>query len=95
MAGVPRKTAESNGVLFVTPEINRSIPGVLKNAIDVARAPTGKSAFPGQTRWELSAMPAVTSGASRRQASAGDPAGYRGYDHAAAGNLPERCRRRL
>lgn len=32
-----------NGVLFVTPEYNRSIPGVLKNAIDVGSRPYGKS----------------------------------------------------
>lgn len=38
----------SQGVLFVTPEYNRSIPGVLKNAIDHASRPYGKSAFPGK-----------------------------------------------
>ncbi|KTC91673.1 NAD(P)H-dependent oxidoreductase [Fluoribacter dumoffii] len=31
------------GVLFVTPEYNRSVPGVLKNAIDVGSRPYGKS----------------------------------------------------
>jgi chromate reductase len=35
-------------VLFVTPEYNRSIPGVLKNAIDVASRPFGKSSFLGK-----------------------------------------------
>jgi chromate reductase len=30
-------------VLFVTPEYNRSVPGVLKNAIDVGSRPYGKS----------------------------------------------------
>jgi chromate reductase len=35
----------STGVLFVTPEYNRSIPGVLKNAIDHASRPYGKSAW--------------------------------------------------
>ena len=39
------KLQKSNGVLIVTPEYNRSIPGVLKNAIDVASRPYGKSAF--------------------------------------------------
>jgi chromate reductase len=33
------------GYLFATPEYNRSIPGALKNAIDVASRPYGKSAF--------------------------------------------------
>jgi chromate reductase len=38
----------AHGVLFVTPEYNRSIPGVLKNAIDHASRPYGKSAFAGK-----------------------------------------------
>lgn len=33
------------GVLFVTPEYNRSVPGVLKNALDVASRPYGNSAW--------------------------------------------------
>src|SRR5260370_21620032 len=39
------KLQASSGVLFVTPEYNRSIPGVLKNAIDVGSRPYGKSSF--------------------------------------------------
>jgi chromate reductase len=35
----------ASGVIFVTPEYNRSIPGVLKNAIDHASRPYGQSAF--------------------------------------------------
>src|ERR1700724_3090115 len=42
------KLHNSNGVLFVTPEYNRSIPGVLKNAIDVGSRPYGKSSFLGK-----------------------------------------------
>ena len=38
----------AQGVLFVTPEYNRSIPGVLKNAIDNASRPYGQSAFDGK-----------------------------------------------
>ena len=38
----------AQGVLFVTPEYNRSIPGVLKNAIDHASRPYGQSAFAGK-----------------------------------------------
>lgn len=38
----------ADGVLFVTPEYNRSIPGVLKNAIDVASRPYGTNAFAGK-----------------------------------------------
>src|ERR1700744_4635057 len=39
---------KSEGVIFVTPEYNRAIPGVLKNAIDVASRPYGKSSFLGK-----------------------------------------------
>ena len=42
------KIQKSAGVLFVTPEYNRSIPGVLKNAIDVASRPYGKSSLLGK-----------------------------------------------
>ncbi len=38
----------ANGVLFVTPEYNRSVPGVLKNAIDHASRPYGESAWGGK-----------------------------------------------
>ena len=34
-----------NGVLFVTPEYNRGLPGALKNAIDWASRPHGKNSF--------------------------------------------------
>ncbi len=37
-----------HGVLFVTPEYNRSVPGVLKNAIDNASRPYGQSAWAGK-----------------------------------------------
>lgn len=40
--------AASRGVLFVTAEYNRSIPGVLKNAIDNASRPYGESAWQGK-----------------------------------------------
>ena len=40
--------AAAQGLLFVTPEYNRSIPGVLKNAIDCASRPYGDSAWTGK-----------------------------------------------
>lgn len=40
-----QEVAAVDGVLFVTPEYNRSIPGALKNAIDVGSRPYGKSAW--------------------------------------------------
>jgi len=40
--------AAAQGLLFVTAEYNRSIPGVLKNAIDQASRPYGQSAWAGK-----------------------------------------------
>ncbi|OUM02885.1 NADPH-dependent FMN reductase [Variovorax sp. JS1663] len=40
--------AAAQGLLFVTPEYNRSMPGVLKNAIDNASRPYGQSAWAGK-----------------------------------------------
>ena len=39
---------DADAVLFVTPEYNRSVPGVLKNAIDIGSRPYGDSAFAGK-----------------------------------------------
>ncbi len=47
----------ADGVLFVTPEYNRSVPGVLKNAIDIASRPYGKSAWAGKPAAILSVTP--------------------------------------
>lgn len=38
----------ADAVLFVTPEYNRSVPGALKNAIDVGSRPYGKSVYAGK-----------------------------------------------
>ncbi|MBT2334544.1 NAD(P)H-dependent oxidoreductase [Variovorax paradoxus] len=40
--------AAAQGLLFVTPEYNRSLPGVLKNAIDHASRPYGQNAWGGK-----------------------------------------------
>lgn len=45
---IKAEIAASQGVLFVTPEYNRSVPGVLKNAIDHASRPYGQSAWAGK-----------------------------------------------
>jgi chromate reductase, NAD(P)H dehydrogenase (quinone) len=58
------KVQKSNGVLFVTPEYNRSIPGVLKNAIDVASRPYGKSSFLGKPTGIISNSPGPLGGVS-------------------------------
>jgi chromate reductase len=39
------KIKSCDGVLFVTPEYNRSVPGVLKNAVDIGSRPYGKSVW--------------------------------------------------
>ena len=43
-----REVKAAHGLLFITPEYNRSIPGVLKNAIDNASRPYGQSAWAGK-----------------------------------------------
>jgi chromate reductase len=51
------KVREYDGVLFCTPEYNRSVPGVLKNAIDVASRPYGQSAWNGKPAGVVSVTP--------------------------------------
>jgi chromate reductase len=58
------KLQNSNGVLFITPEYNRSIPGVLKNAIDVGSRPYGKSSFNGKPTGIISNSPGPLGGVS-------------------------------
>jgi chromate reductase, NAD(P)H dehydrogenase (quinone) len=55
---------KSDGVIFVTPEYNRSIPGVLKNAIDVGSRPYGKSSFLGKPTGIVSNSPGPLGGVS-------------------------------
>jgi chromate reductase, NAD(P)H dehydrogenase (quinone) len=43
-----RRVREADAILFVTPEYNYSVPGVLKNAIDWASRPYGESAWSGK-----------------------------------------------
>ncbi|MGH6679644.1 MAG: NADPH-dependent FMN reductase [Bradyrhizobium sp.] len=58
------KLQRSDGVLFVTPEYNRSIPGVLKNAIDVGSRPYGKSSFNGKPTGIIANSPGALGGVS-------------------------------
>jgi chromate reductase len=53
---------ESDAVLFVTPEYNRSVPAVLKNAIDVGSRPYGKSVWEGKPGGVISMSPGAMGG---------------------------------
>lgn len=57
----------AQGLLFVTPEYNRSIPGVLKNAIDHASRPYGQSAWTGKPAGVLGASPGAAGTAMVQQ----------------------------
>lgn len=53
---------EVDGVLFCTPEYNRSIPGVLKNAIDVGSRPYGQAVWNGKPAGIVSVSPGAIGG---------------------------------
>ena len=57
----------AQGLLFVTPEYNRSIPGVLKNAIDHASRPFGYSVWTGKPAGILGVSPGATGTAMAQQ----------------------------
>ena len=54
--------AAADGVLFVSPEYNRGIPGVLKNAIDVGSRPYGQSVFDKKPAAIVTASPGSIGG---------------------------------
>lgn len=51
-----------DGVIFVTPEYNRSVPGVLKNAVDVGSRPYGQSIWTGKPGAVVSVSPGAIGG---------------------------------
>ena len=57
----------ADAVLFVTPEYNRSVPGVLKNAIDVGSRPYGQSVFSGKPGAVISVSPGAIGGFGANQ----------------------------
>jgi chromate reductase, NAD(P)H dehydrogenase (quinone) len=57
------KVAAVDGILFCTPEYNRGVPGVLKNAVDVGSRPYGKSVFAKKPAAIVSASPGAIGGA--------------------------------
>lgn len=56
------RIARADAVLFVTPEYNRSMPGALKNALDVGSRPYGKSAWSGKPGAVISVSPGAIGG---------------------------------
>jgi len=61
-AALRERVRAADGVLFVTPEYNRSVPGVLKNAIDVASRPYGHNSFEGKPAAIISMSPGAVGG---------------------------------
>jgi len=61
-AAFRQQIAAADAVLFVTPEYNRSIPGAMKNAIDVGSRPYGKSAWSGKPGAVVSASVGAVGG---------------------------------
>lgn len=61
-AAFRKEIRKSDGVLFVTPEYNRSIPSVLKNALDVGSRPYGQSAWDGKPAAVVSVSPSSIGG---------------------------------
>lgn len=57
------KIKSSDGVLFVSPEYNRTIPGVLKNALDVGSRPYGSSVWQGKPGAVVTGSPSGIGGA--------------------------------
>ena len=52
----------ADGVLFVTPEYNRSVPAAMKNAIDVGSRPSGQSAWSGKPGAVVTVSPGAIGG---------------------------------
>ena len=57
-----KRIKEFDAVLFVTPEYNRSVPAVLKNAIDVGSRPYGQSVWSGKPAAIVSVSPGTIGG---------------------------------
>lgn len=61
-AAFKQQIAAADALLFVTPEYNRSVPGVLKNALDIASRPYGQSAWDGKPGAVVSVSPGAIGG---------------------------------
>jgi chromate reductase, NAD(P)H dehydrogenase (quinone) len=68
VAELKRRIRAADAILFVTPEYNYSVPGVLKNAIDWASRPYGDSAWSGKPVAIMSASGGIFGGARAQYA---------------------------
>ena len=66
-ASFRKETAALDGFLFVTPEYNRSMPAVLKNALDVGSRPYGQSIWNGKPGAVISVSPGGFGGFAANQ----------------------------
>ncbi|KAF1710642.1 NADPH-dependent FMN reductase [Pseudoxanthomonas kalamensis DSM 18571] len=57
----------ADALLFVTPEYNRSVPGVLKNAIDIGTRPAGSNSFAGKHAAVIGTSPGAHGTVSAQQ----------------------------
>jgi chromate reductase len=57
-----QRVGKADAVLFLTPEYNRSVPAVLKNAVDVLSRPYGKSPLTGKPAAVISSSPGTLGG---------------------------------
>lgn len=62
-----QQVEKADALLFVTPEYNRSIPGVLKNALDIASRPWGTNSFAGKPGAVIGASIGATGSALAQQ----------------------------
>ena len=69
-----QQVAGADGVLFVSPEYNRGIPGVLKNAIDVGSRPYGQSVWDKKPAAIVTASPGCDRRRSARTIKFASPA---------------------
>jgi chromate reductase len=64
---IKREIKDADGILFATPEYNRSIPGLLKNALDQASRPSGQNVWEGKPAGILGISPGATGTALAQQ----------------------------
>jgi chromate reductase len=57
-----QRVEAADALLFITPEYNRSVPGALKNAIDIGSRPYGKSSWSGKPGGVISVSPGAIGG---------------------------------